>query len=104
MTTNVGLIWSGWNTEGNSDKVWGVFKHGGNVYNIPSGTKVYIFWGARGKSMMFKEDTWHYDVQHLISKKQNKGYKEINYHKLLTIWPDFEETLSERFTLFILSH
>jgi predicted DNA-binding WGR domain protein len=102
MSVDVGLIWAGWNTEGNSDKVWGVIKQG--AVALPQrNSKVYVFWGARGKSMMFKADTYTYEIEDLIRKKQKKGYKEIDYAKLLKIWPDFEDTLSQRFTFFLLS-
>ena len=114
---NVDLIWAGWNTTGTSDKVWGVIKQGGAPVNqtsafrsyykplgIAEGTKIYIFWGARGKSMSFKEDTMTYSVVNLKTSKEKKGYKEIDYKKLLEIWPDFEDTLSQRFTFFLLSH
>jgi predicted DNA-binding WGR domain protein len=102
MSVDVGLIYAGWNTEGTSDKVWGVIKQGAKGI-APRNSKVYVFWGARGKSMMFKADTMTYEIDELIRKKQKKGYKDIDYTKLLMIWPDFEDTLSQRFTFFLLS-
>jgi len=99
---NVKLVWGGWNTEGSSDKVWGVVQTCDPKRKTKQNDKVYVFWGARGKSMQFKNDEWNWELQSLTGKKERKGYKQIDYDKLLKIWPNFEETLNQKLTMHIL--
>ena len=99
----VKLVWGGWNTEGTSDKVWGVIQRCSALTSTKYGDQVYIFWGARGKSLQFKNDKWSWALHSLTGKKSAKGYKEIDYAKLLKIWPDFEDTLSQKLTFHILT-
>ncbi len=99
----VKLIWGGWNTKGSSDKVWGVIQRCEPKTSTKASDTVYVFWGARGKSMLFKTDKWGYDLQNLIHTKARKGYQQIDYDKLLKIWPDFEDKLSMRLTWHVLT-
>ena len=100
---DVKLVWGGWNTDGTSDKVWGVIQRAPANASTPWDTKVYVFWGARGKSMQFKTDSYNEELWQLIRNKIRKGYKQIDYNELLRIWPDFEDTLSVRFTWHLLT-
>jgi hypothetical protein len=100
----VKLVWGGWNTEGTSDKVWGVIQRCDAKRTTKYNDRVYVFWGARGKSLQFKNDLWAQELQDLtVKKERRKGYRQISYYKLLEIWPDFEETLSQKLTFHILS-
>lgn len=65
----------GWNTDGNSDKVWGYFHLKGqpNVF--------YTFWGKRtssnGPKLTFKKpdlDGW--ELRHESEKKERNGYEK----------------------------
>jgi hypothetical protein len=90
-SVNFGFI--GWNTVGNSDKVWGYFSIG----NIPMRYEnCYIFWGRRGKTMNFKSDRVGEKVWRLEDSKREKGYKSITFEKLLEIWPTFQDDLQTR--------
>ena len=42
---DVKLVWGGWNTDGTSDKVWGVIQRAPSTAPTPYGAKVYVFWG-----------------------------------------------------------
>lgn len=87
----------GWNTEGNSDKIWGYFLRPGGVLEpaswIPKdhGRHCCIFWGRRGKAMQFKADVVGYHIDKLVTTKLKKGYVEIDQPKLMKIWPTFIE-------------
>jgi hypothetical protein len=88
----------GWNTEGNSDKIWGYFLRPTtidprvNYWEMPSkevGWNCCIFWGRRGKAMQFKGDITGYELNKLVNSKLKKGYLKIDQNKLLNIWPTF---------------
>jgi hypothetical protein len=91
----------GWNTEGNSDKIWGYFLRpttvDGNrrdMWNRPTkerGWNCCIFWGRRGKAMQFKADITGHELDKLVRSKLAKGYLKIDENKLLNIWPTFIE-------------
>ena len=100
---DVKLVWGGWCKEGTSDKVWGIIQRCDSSRHTNWDDRVYVFWGARGKSMHFKNDTWSWELDNLTRKKSRKGYDQIDYAKLLEIWPDFEDALSQRLTAHILS-
>lgn len=100
---NVKLVWGGWCQEGTSDKVWGVIQRRDSDGQTKLGDKVYVFWGARGRTMKFKNDIWSWELESITRKKHRKGYFQISYSKLLAIWPNFEETLNQRLTFHILS-
>lgn len=85
----------GWNTEGNSDKIWGYFLRPGHA-GTPSrwapadyGRHCVVFWGRRGKAMQFKADVVGNDLETLVGSKLKKGYLKIDQNKLLNIWPTF---------------
>jgi hypothetical protein len=84
----------GWNTEGNSDKIWGYFLRPGHTGNTSRWEPEHnrnccIFWGRRGKAMQFKADIVGYELEKLVRSKLNKGYLKIDQNKLLNIWPTF---------------
>jgi len=85
----------GWNTEGNSDKIWGYFLRPStngrtSIWNPPDhGRNCCIFWGRRGKAMQFKADVVGHELDKLVQSKRKKGYLKIDQSKLLNIWPTF---------------
>lgn len=88
----------GWNTEGNSDKIWGYFLRPtpedttSPYWMRPTkdrGWNCCIFWGRRGKAMQFKADITGHELDKLVRSKLNKGYLKIDQAKLLNIWPTF---------------
>lgn len=90
----------GWNTEGNSDKIWGYFYRPTDAGTRPPlgfrptkerGWNCCIFWGRRGKAMQFKADITGHELDKLVRSKLNKGYLKIDQAKLLNIWPTFIE-------------
>ena len=97
------FVFIGWNTEGNSDKIWGYFLRptdSGKDPNAPwwrnaptkqNGWNCCIFWGRRGKAMQFKADVTGYELDKLVTTKLKKGYLKIDETKLHTIWPTFIE-------------
>ena len=94
------FVFIGWNTEGNSDKIWGYFlrptqgSDSTNWWSKPtkaSGWNCCIFWGRRGKAMQFKADVTGYELDKLVATKLKKGYLKIDETKLHNIWPTFIE-------------
>lgn len=85
----------GWNTEGNSDKIWGFFHRPTPNFqpqrwgNPNHNQNVCVFWGRRGKAMQFKGDISGHDLDKLKQSKLKKGYLQISEEKLLNIWPTF---------------
>ena len=98
---DVAFIFIGYCKRENHDKVWGIL----SLETLRSYTNkpVYIFWGGRGKSLAFKEDKMNYALTKLSLAKEKKGYKEIDKDELYRIWPDFDDTLNQRFMLHVLS-
>jgi hypothetical protein len=84
-----------WNTEGNSDKIWGFFYRPTPDYIAPRwgdvnhGRNVCVFWGRRGKAMQFKADVSGHKLDKLVQSKLKKGYLKIDQPKLMNIWPSF---------------
>ena len=84
------------------DKVWTCFK---------VGEKFYAAWGARGKSLNFKDhgkaNRWE-DVPSTLSKlihdKKKKGYKEVDAFQLFAIFPDFETVVDQQLMFKMLSN
>ena len=101
---DVDFIFIGYCKKENHDKIWGILSleklsDGRLSYNKP----VYIFWGGRGKSLGFKDARMSYDLTKKSIAKENKGYKQINKDKLYQIWPNFNDTLNQRFMLHVLT-
>ncbi len=78
----------------NSDKVWGVIRL---TKDQRWGENNYVsFWGRRGKKLqtkMLKEYDW--TVEDMISKKESKGYRNINYQDLNGVYPEFQNDLEK---------
>ena len=96
---NFGFI--GWNTEGTSDKIWGYFYRPTDTtvhtwYSKEYGWNCCRFWGARGKTMHFKEDVTGHELDKLKRSKLREGYKIINSDKLIEIWPNFIKEAEEK--------
>ena len=90
----------GWNTEGNSDKIWGYFLRPTPIDESAPfwmratkdrGWDCCVFWGRRGKAMQFKADITGHELDKLVRSKLNKGYLKIDESKLMNIWPTFIE-------------
>ena len=77
----------GWNNSGSADKVWGVIKLQGN--------QVVIFWGRRSKKLQTKIDWTGWDLDKLIRKKQNNGYRLIQDYDLNKVYPEFSSDLEK---------
>ena len=68
------------------DKIW---------LAMQVGSKYYAAWGARGKTVNFKEHPYSsslYDVE----RSKRKKYDTISVQKLLEIWPNFYEDVESR--------
>ncbi len=76
------------------DKVWCAFK---------SGDCWYAGWGARGKTLSFKNhgsNRWNPDqppteLAGLANKKRASGYEPVDQFQLFTIFPTFEEDVDK---------
>lgn len=99
---NIQILYSSWcNTKGH-DKVWGYFTldNAANVWNKP----VFVFWGARGKSLQIKEHIFSDELSTLKRSKQRKGYDQIlELNDFLEICPNFYQEVEDKLTFAILS-
>jgi hypothetical protein len=64
-----------WNTEGTSDKVWGV---------VPYKDRAIRFWGARKAELAFKllSAKEQRDAEKLANKKRRDGYRDSSFEAL----------------------
>lgn len=76
-----------------NDKVWTAFKAAGAYY---------AGWGARGKTIRFKQHYDEYALRDIMYKKQTK-YKEVDAFMLFSILPDFKEQVASKLTFDILT-
>jgi len=76
------------------DKVWTAFK---------AGDKHYAGWGARGKSIRFKEHISRFALRDLIEKKRKK-YDEVDAFQLFAVFPYFKEDVSKFLTFAVLAN
>jgi hypothetical protein len=93
MNGEIEFLWIGWCQDGTSDKIWTAFK-AGEVY--------YAGWGRRGKAIRFKA---HSDRLSLIKVKQQKQkkYDEVDAFLLFSIFPYFEDEVSKKLMMSILT-
>lgn len=85
----------GWCREGTSDKVWGAIclSHSGTSYGD---NKYVTFWGRRGAKLQTKivnGNNW--TIYQMFRKKQDKGYEEVNKHRLDEVYPEFQQDLEK---------
>jgi hypothetical protein len=104
----------GWCKEGNSDKVWGIIcldygnkpydPNKGGIANYNSVTDGYYldegtfvtFWGRRGKKLQTK--IWegsNWDAKEMFLKKQDKGYRSVEFDELNKVYPEFQSDLEK---------
>jgi hypothetical protein len=77
------------------DKVWTAFAVNGCYY---------AGWGARGKALSFKSFGSDWITLHKQSRKKAKNYNEVDAFLLFSIFPNFEEVVSERLTYCVLAN
>jgi len=100
---NIQLYYTSWcNTKGH-DKVWGYFylgesKHGQYVGDLP----MFVFYGARGKSLQIKEHVYGPKLISLRRSKESKGYKSVPTDEFLDICPNFYQEVDNKLTFAIL--
>lgn len=97
--------WIGWMQEGTSDKVWGIITLVEEnrsvddmiVYGAPFCQGKYCtFWGRRGKKLQTKiVEGFDFEIRHLIRKKTDKGYEEVDTARLNEVYPEFEADLKK---------
>lgn len=100
---DISLKWIGWNQEDGSDKIWGVAWTGADISRLRYENTVYVFWGARGKTLQLKKHQWDRSLLNLIDQKNRKGYVHINDAELATAWPEFGDMLRERLAWHVLA-
>ena len=76
-----------------SDKVWAAFKVGGNYYAA---------WGARGKSIRFKQhdDRWALEK---VQRTKEKDYSPVDKFELFAVFPTFEDDVAQQLTFAIMA-
>lgn len=100
---NLEILCAQWcNTKG-SDKVWGYFSLGCDTDKLAWMKPVFVFWGARGKSLQIKEHVLCDDLISLSRSKERKGYKFVETEKFLEICPNFYDEVDTKLTFAILA-
>jgi len=69
----------------NADKVWGAIAISNN--------KCITFWGRRGKALQTKVVNDDWDLDRLINKKRDKGYRSVDQQHLERVYPEFQSDL-----------
>ena len=101
---NVQIIFAGWNNTKGHDKVWGYFRLSATEkYLNFHGETVYVFWGARGKSISIKQHEIGEKLYSLQRSKTSKDYKKISEEEFLKIFPNFYQQIDEKLTFAILA-
>jgi hypothetical protein len=92
-----------------TNKIWGWMTVDGGS----DARHAYAFWSVVGKTISFKRHTVHgYSIRgygkgwmsSIESAKLENKYVEISLEDLLSMWPDFMESLGYRFTYLQLSN
>jgi len=100
---NVQIEFVGWNNSKGHDKVWGYFYFGENQKFLKESTTVYVFWGARGKSLSIKQHETGKKLYSLHWSKESKGYNQITSGRFLEIFPTFYQQIEDKLTFAILA-
>lgn len=77
-----------------SDKVWTAFK---------VGDKYYAGWGARNKTIRFKQHDDQYELMR-VKRTKEKKYNEVDSFQLFTIFPYFEGDVEKYLSFSILTN
>lgn len=98
MDSEIEFIYIGWcvgvNDGVESDKVWTAFKVG-NTY--------YAGWGRRSKRLSFKNHGKSTGTINPVMRKKRQSYEEVDAFKLFTIFPYFNDEVSQSLTFAVLS-
>ena len=101
---NIQILYASWCNEKGHDKVWGYFAVSETAGPMDWWDKpVFVFWGARGKSLQLKEHTMGDDLLTLKRSKQRKKYQAIENEKFLEICPNFYDEVDSKLTFAILA-
>ena len=86
----------GWCREDTSDKVWiAIDLSEGNI-NWAHDRAYATVWGRRGKKLQHKVvQCSEYEMDLLVDKKREKGYKKVFKKDLDTVYPEFESDLKK---------
>lgn len=97
INSEIEFIYIGWckglNEGVQNDKVWTAFK---------AGAAYYAGWGGRGKKIRFKKHYNIYELEKVMRRKQ-KTYEEVDTFLLFSVFPNFEEEVSQHLVLSILT-
>lgn len=86
----------GWCREGTSDKVWVVIDLSGGNVNWGHQRAYATVWGRRGKKLQHKIVHYSgYEMDKIIDKKQDKGYRKVFKKDLDAVYPEFEQDLEK---------
>lgn len=104
-TPNIHVLYASWCNANRSDKVWGYFYVGDGAVTATFlwDKPVFVFWGARGKALQFKEHVLSNDLVTLKHSKQRKGYDPIGNAEFLDLCPNFYEEVDNKLTFVILA-
>lgn len=89
------FVWIGWNREDNSDKIWAVYalEFTKTVHLGMCVTKYATIWGRRGKALQCK--VFEGGPDRKVREKQFKGYKQVQFTDLSTVYPEFQQDLEK---------
>ena len=89
------------NTLPGHDKVWGYC----STKTWPDHRDpIFVFYGATGKSLTFKQHEYGTKLAELVNSKIRKGYDIIDdLHSIDTLYPDFQEQATDKLPMVILS-
>lgn len=76
------------------DKVWASFT---------LGTDIYCCWGARGKTVNFKKHDSIWALED-VERSKRKKYDTVSESKILSIWPDFYDSVEQRLCFCVLAN
>jgi hypothetical protein len=97
------ILYTSWCNKKGSDKVWGYF----SLNYEPRGSwdyPVFVFYGARGKSLTLKQHILNDDLINLRRSKERKGYEFIEEESdFLKLCSNFYEEVDNKLTFAILS-
>lgn len=105
MMDNIQIVYASWcNTKG-SDKIWGYFAVTDKpIQSLGLEKPVFVFWGARGKSLQLKQHETGPNLWDLKRSKQRKGYEQVSSNEdFLELCPNFYSEVDEKLTYAILA-
>lgn len=89
------FVWIGWCREDNSDKIWAVcaLEFTKSPHRGRHITKYATIWGRRSKTLQCKVFEGGPDKK--IREKRLKGYNQVQFTDLSTVYPEFQEDLEK---------